>query len=452
MSHRTRMERHARAAPARPESAGSTGRKQAKAPAGTERATGPPSLHAIQQAYGNQALQRMVQAAVRKEEKPQAAAGLREPYASLSARLEEAAQLAGRSDVQAMYAKLMPGQQMAVLRAMDKIGTDNVDCDRFMSEIQAVQGVRLKEDEVEAEADVSEPGTDAAAGSAADASGLLAPYWEIVRWLSYKAGKQGKAELIRAFNSLSIPQMKVALHRMSGMKEMRMDAFADAMTVTVQLQRWVNWDAVAAAMRAAEQLKDADADADPTAYMEAGKTAEEEEEESEGDSDWDLAGMVAAAGMLGIGMTDDEASDEREPSQSRTGTADAIRARLAVRGQIGWLLLGAATGIDGAEAIGRFVKQRADRAAVVDRFLQLPDSADRKANAGQRVKLLRKMGFANADQCYAQLMRELAAIVFEQGVQGADPGYRKLLDAMGLPYANDQSPTLDRVAEKLAAG
>ncbi len=454
MAHRTRMERHARTAPARPVSAGGTGKKQAKAPAAAERATGPPDLHAIQQAYGNQALQRMVQAAVRKGEEPQTAAGLREPYASLSARMEEAAQAAGRSDVLTLYAKLTPGQQMAVLRTVDKLGADNVDWDRFVSEIHAVQGVELKEDEVEAEADVSDPGTDAAAGSAADASGLLAPYWEIVRWLSYKAGKQGKAELIRAFHALSIPQMKMALHRMSGVTEMKVDAFAEAMTVTVQLKRWVNWEAVAAALRKAEQMKEADSAADPAAYAEAGMQAElgGEEEEFEGDSGRNYAGLIATAGMLGIGSMEEEADDERQPPQSRTGTADAIRARLAVPGQIGWLLLGARAGMDGAEAIARYVKQRADRAAVVDRFLQLPDSAEGKGVAGQRVKLLRQLGFASADQCYAQLMRELAAIVHEQGVQGADPAYRKLLYELGLPYANDQSPTLDRVVEKIAAG
>jgi hypothetical protein len=449
MSHRSRMERQARIVPARQGSVGGSAKTPGNAYASANRKEGPPGLSLIQQAYGNQALERMVQAAMRKDQKPQAAEGLREPYASLAARMEEAAQRAGKNELLAMYAKLMPAQKMAVLRAMDGIGADVVNWETLEAKIQGVQGVKLEEDEVEAEADVSEPGSDAAAGSAADAAGLLAPYWEVVRWLHYKAGKQGKSDLIRSFNALSIPQMKIALHRMSGMSQMGVDAFAEAMTVTIQLKQWVDWDAVAAAVRAAGRIKDEDGASDPAAYLTIAGETGLEEEASEEDAGWGFAGAIAAAGILGLGSEGEEADRDREPPYA--GKADAIRARLESPGQIGWLLLGLTAGVDGADAIARYCRQSGGREAVVDRCLQLPAAADPKARAEQRSKLLMQLGFGHTDQCYGRIMNELAAIVYEQGVQGTDPAYRKLLDELGIPRMNGQSPTKDMVLKKLAA-
>ena len=421
------------------------------------RGASPPDIQSMQQTYGNHAVERMVLAARAKLDAARAAEGMKGPYAAMAARIEAAATREGRLDLLEPFAALTPPQRMAAMRSMGSGGGEarqaqgDFDWKRLAAAIRAVEGVRLEEREIDVEAAVGEPGTDEAAGPAADLTGLLAPYRDIARWLHYKADKQGKAEQMRLFRTLSIPQQKIALHRMAEKRKLDFKAFAEAMTVTIELKQWVDWDAFAAAVRAAGRIR-IEAGADPLDYVsfegESGK-----EDETEEDDGLDLGALLGgAAGLLGLGAEQDEDERaERQQDSPAAGNAEALRARLAAPGQLGWLLLGLAAGIDGAAAVAAYLQRRADREAVVDRFLGLPADSAGRARTRLRGKLLREQGFAGVEQCYAHLLREVASIIVERGTKDADPAYAKLLGDMGWPPAAGRLPTPDMVLKKLTA-
>jgi len=420
---------------------------------GLRQGAAPRDLQAMQQTYGNQAVERMVLAARAKLGR-RASDALNGPYAAAADRLEAAAMREGRTDLLEPFAALTPAQRMAVLRPMgvqsDTSGRlpEAIDWERLEAGIRSVQGVRLEEREVDAEAAVAPAGAERSAGAAADLAGLLAPYREIARWLHYKADTQGRADLMRLFDSLSIPQKKIALHKMAKRRKLDFGAFAEAMTVTIDLKEWVDWDAFASAVRVAERIRIDDAAADPLAYVSFGEEAGMEEERE--DDGPDIGGMLAAAGLLGLGAeTEEDERGTREQAAPAAGKAESLQARLTAPGQLGWLLLGIVSGRDGPAAVSDYVKQRPAREAVVDRFLGIPADSAGRSRTEQRGRLLRQQGFGSAEQCHAQIMRELAGLIAERGAGGADPAYAKLLGEWGLPPGKGHPHAMEWALKKL---
>ncbi|TDF97954.1 hypothetical protein [Paenibacillus piri] len=121
----------------------------------------------------------------------------------------------------------------------------------------------------------------------------------------------------------------------------------------------------------------------------------------------------------------------------------------------GPILLAAAAIIGGIGALVKFYKKSKRKEAFVDKALNLDKEMAKPEHAGLkkeqvRQQLLEAQGFNNVDQCYAQLVTDLASMLYEGGVLGQDEECQSVIEGLGLKVDKaKKKPGKDLIAKKL---
>jgi hypothetical protein len=127
----------------------------------------------------------------------------------------------------------------------------------------------------------------------------------------------------------------------------------------------------------------------------------------------------------------------------------------AAASPIGPLLITAAAILGGVAAIVKFYKKSKRKESFVDRVLGTEAEAAKPENAGLgkekvRQRMMEARGFNSVDQCYSQIVTDLAGMLFDGGVKGEDEECRQVLEAMGLKIdKKQQKPSKELIAKKL---
>ncbi|GEM_PF-3119995 len=354
-------------------------------------------------------------------------------------------------------AEVMPLQQMygnrAVGRMLKALHTEEgeteqradtvadqhrrLSLEQFAASIGSAQVLRIAAKDMKRQANVNVSGVDTPVHKA-NASGLLAPYKEIVLWLNYKANMQGESPLMKRFEALSIPQKKLALYRMAGSGKLEFKQFIRAMTLYNQLERWVNWKAFQSAVSEARQVR-TDQLSEDTMQQLFGDEQTSSTTQDDGAASMlqgGLSALFAGIGMLGLFASDEE---EEQPAKQESAVKRSTIAELAAQGSLGMLLLGDASVKDNAAAIRTFDQQRGTKEAIVDRYVRMPSGLKGDAAASMRSRMLAQYGFASSSDCYARLMQELARFVHTKAVLEKAPAYAALLSELGMKPGPDQA-------------
>ncbi len=121
----------------------------------------------------------------------------------------------------------------------------------------------------------------------------------------------------------------------------------------------------------------------------------------------------------------------------------------------GPILIGMAAALGGVAAIAKFYKQYKRKEAFIDKALKLEEAAALPENkdierSKLRQSLLEQHGFNDVDQCYAQLITDLAAMLFDSGVVGDDQESLHIIEGMGLHVDKEKkTPGKELIAKKL---
>ncbi|WP_216651689.1 hypothetical protein [Paenibacillus sp. NEAU-GSW1] len=194
-------------------------------------------------------------------------------------------------------------------------------------------------------------------------------------------------------------------------------------------------------------------------YIEGGRNAkklgkvEEQLAARKGDA---LADQQMLAASLG--------KSTQEMNKSKSGMT-AVKGAMMVAGgamliaaaasPAGPILIALAAILGGVAAIVKFYKKYKRKEAFVDKALKVDESAALPENKGIekskiRQSLLEKHGFNSVGQCYAQLVTDLAGMLFDSGVKGDDPESRQIIEGIGLKIDKaKQKPGKDLIAKKL---
>ncbi|TNJ67020.1 hypothetical protein FE784_07420 [Paenibacillus hemerocallicola] len=127
----------------------------------------------------------------------------------------------------------------------------------------------------------------------------------------------------------------------------------------------------------------------------------------------------------------------------------------AAASPIGPMLIAAAAILGGIAAIIKFYKKSKRKEAFVDKVLGTEQETAKPENAGLgkekvRQKLMESRGFNSVDQCYAQIVTDLAGMLFDGGVKGEDEECKQIVEAMGLKIdKKKQKPSKEMIAKKL---
>jgi hypothetical protein len=394
---RTRSNADKRSLQDRQGRAGGGSRKRPPAPAA--------GLAVMQRLLGNAAMNRLIRSADSRQTR-------------MLDKLADEAMRAGRTDLIERFNQLSPGQKAAALKLMEQLAdaaglhASEVDWGVIELCLDFVRDVQLREEEVETEADVAEEGGETAVGTV-NTSGLLPPYNQVVRWLNYKAHKQGKTDVMRAFGSLDLDQKKLAIHRMADGNSKRSDveSLRKALTVRIREKEWLDWDKVMEAIRGAEQVNFRDMDErEKKAMFEIG-----DEEERSPDPVF-----------LPLLLPDkDDRRDDGKP--------------------ISVILL------EDAERFAAMFQGAADWEAIVDRCLGVPvDAADGERETERRNRLAAR-GFASMEQCFRQIVDEWARICFERGVLNGVDLFVRFIGLVGFKMVKGKYPLPSGIAAKLLA-
>lgn len=129
----------------------------------------------------------------------------------------------------------------------------------------------------------------------------------------------------------------------------------------------------------------------------------------------------------------------------------------AAASPIGPLLITAAAILGGIAAVVKFYKKSKRKEAFVDRVLGTEAEAAKPENAGLgkekvRQRMMEARGFNSVDQCFNQIVTDLAGMLFDGGVKGEDAECRQVLEAMGLKIdKKQQKPSKELIAKKLSS-
>ena len=369
------------------------------------RASEPQGAMALQRSLGNAAMRRIART-------------LRSPYGGMAEKLAMEASRAGKFELLEAFGKLSSGQKIAALKAMKKTAgnpfahaADAVDWEAVLDCIQFVRDVPIKEDEAIKEGEIPFSGTEPP-NRKVNANGLLTPYREIALWLGYKANRQGREDVARAFDALSVPQKKLAVHRMAKGKLRKPDpaSFGEALTVRVHERDWIDWDAVIKAMR---EAKESGIDRlDPQQQELVLEMLEAEPEELE-ERDFSLAALLAGLAAL----SGESGGDRSFPEE----------------GQL--------------EDLGRFLAA-GNREAVVDLYLGVPPGASPEQAKKEREKRLKERGFKTVEQCYLHAVEELAGRLYELAVVQNREAYVRFLERFGFRIERGKQPDAKQIAGK----
>ncbi|MFH5181760.1 hypothetical protein ACHHV8_03525 [Paenibacillus sp. TAB 01] len=121
----------------------------------------------------------------------------------------------------------------------------------------------------------------------------------------------------------------------------------------------------------------------------------------------------------------------------------------------GPILLAAAAIIGGIGALVKFYRKSKRKEAFVDKALQVNREMAKPEMAGAkreqvRQQLLEAQGFNSVDQCYAQLVTDLATMLYEGGVTGQDEECQSVIEGLGLKIDKaKKKPGKELIAKKL---
>jgi hypothetical protein len=370
------------------------------------RATPAAGIAVMQRMLGNATMSRLMRTADARQ-------------SQLLNRLAGEAERAGRTDLLERFGKLTPGQKAAVLKLMDQLAdaaglhSSTIDWGVFELCLAFVEDVPLKEEEAAVEADAAEEGGETAVGTV-NTSGLLPPYDKVVRWLNYKAHKQGKAGIMSEFEGLDLDQKKLAIHRMADGKSKRADveSLKKALTVRIKEKEWLDWDKILEAIRGAKQVNLRDMDEKERKAM-----LEIDDEEHEPD-----IGLFAIPFLL---PDKDDRKEEGRPIPVILAE-DAERFAAMFQGAAAW-------------------------EAIVDRCLGVPDDKEDGAREEERRNRLAARGFDSMEQCFKHIVDEWARLCFERGVLNGVDLFVRFIGLIGFKLVKGKYPLPSGIAARLLA-
>jgi len=366
-------------------------------------------LAVMQRLLGNAAMNRLV-----------SAAGAHRM--NLMGMLAGEAARAGKTELLERFKQLAPGQKAAVLKLLEQLAdtaglrSPSIDWGVFELCLEFVEGVHITEEEAEIEADVADEGGETAVGTV-NTSGLLPPYDRVVRWLNYKAHKQGRTDVMRTFESLDLDQKKLAIHRMADGKSKRADveSLRKALTVRIREKEWLDWDKVTEAIREAKQVQFRDMDEEErNAILEIG-------DDGERDPEPDLLPVPDR-------HPDRELPAEEERPISVLLAEDAER--------LAAMFTGAAQGV-------------VDWEEIVDRCLGVTDDKEGGAREEERRRRLASRGFASMEEAFRRIVAEWARLCFERGVLNGAELFVKFIELIGFNMLKGKYPLPSGIAAKL---
>ncbi len=394
----------------------------------------------LQQSYGNQATGKMVHALHGKQASTEASKGVKTSYERLIKWLEREAIQEHQQVLWRQFEMLSPAQRQAVLLEMagsmerlEALMDAPMNWERLLAGVTNVEGVRLEPDEPELEGTANESGAQAAVGTV-DVTGLLTPYKDIVLWLNYKANKQGKAQLMRRFEMLSIPQKKIAIHKMMNRRKLLFADFTKTMSITILLKKWVDWGKMLSALNEAEKVKlDITDELSVEHYLDQEETELEQEEELALEEDGDF--FASGLELLGRG------------EEKQANAEIDIKKMLDDHEQLNWLLFGIKA-IPSVNSKEKSVSAVGTPELIVDRFLKLDVSLPPKAREEARKRQLKAYGYSSTRQCYVYLLTIMVSLIFERGVTKKEKAFIQLMEKLGLS-AQKPTPTQEMIAHQL---
>ncbi|SDX39869.1 hypothetical protein [Paenibacillus sp. CF384] len=128
---------------------------------------------------------------------------------------------------------------------------------------------------------------------------------------------------------------------------------------------------------------------------------------------------------------------------------------IAAASPAGPILIALAAILGGIAAIVKFYKKYKRKEAFVDRVLKVDEAMKKPENekTGKdkvRQQLMEEKGFNSVGQCYAQIVTDLAGMLFESGVRGDDADSKAVIESIGLKVDSPkQKPTKEMIAKKL---
>ncbi len=395
----------------------------------------------MQQAYGNKAVERMMLSMLEGAHPAQgisliiakAVSDLGSPYAEVVEKMVVEAESQGKMKLLERFIPLTSVQKQAVLRSL---GWTKVlfteerilesDWQRLEQQIQLIEGVRLEEEEGQeyAEADVNDAGEDVVVHTA-NVTGLLQPYRELAEWLNYKANKQGEADKLKAFDSLSIPQKMLALHTMAQFNKLKFKSFTDMMTVYSKQRKWVDWDRFSKAIAEARQVKQ-----DKLSEVLLRSLSEEKSDEgTEMEMDLDLG---LDAGWLGLLLAVETEEDESEAERDTTPGLGALSLVLSI-------IPGLLESSEAPAAVSALFITHKE--TMVNQYLKVPAHLPANKLKETRQKMMAKQGFQSIEQVYKRMLEELADIIFEKGVLSDDATCMRWIERLGLKRIQGKMPS-----------
>lgn len=399
----------------------------------------------LQRNYGNQTTGRWHRAQIQAQQVPEAARGLSGLYADIVMKFASSAD-AESERVWRRFSAMTTGQRQAVLLDMagsadrlEQIQGRPLDWSSLQLSMETVEGVRLQPNEPEREGNARESGVELMRG-AVDVTGLLEPYRDIVKWLNYKANKQGKSALMQRFELMSIPQKKIALHKMVQKRKLHFRTFTDTMTVTLQLKQWVDWDKMMRAISEAEDIALDESDEQAAerylGFMDETEEVHDEElqeEDKEADDQDDSLFFFAKPGS----------ANKKKNRQSPTD----FRELLQQPEHLIWLLFGLR--VNAADLKKKKMSSAVGAPdVIVDRFLNMKEGLAPKERESARKKQLKQFGFQSMRQCYIYLLLLIVSLLHERGVVKREQKFVAINEQLGL-FGKQSAPTKEQIAQKL---
>lgn len=127
----------------------------------------------------------------------------------------------------------------------------------------------------------------------------------------------------------------------------------------------------------------------------------------------------------------------------------------AAASPIGPALLAAAAIVGGIGALIKFYRKSKRKAAWVDATLKVDEEMKKPENKEKnreqvRQELLGAHGYNSVDQCYAQIVTDLASMLYESGVEGEDEKSAAIIEGLGLKINKPaRKPDKRLIAKKL---
>ncbi len=425
----------------------------------------------IQKAVGNIASGNQLRQQTQAVPCKQLVKGMREPFARIVKLLTETSGEL-QSELWLRFAQLTVEQRQAAL--LYAAGSDKEveqliqNRDRWYllgKGIDALHGVRLRQNESVKEGSIYESGAldpHQTADVQIDDSGLAPLHKTVVRWLVYKANKQGEKELMRRFGRLTAVRQMKLINRLNGGTRIRFTEFTKTITVEKQFKKWVDWSLFSQMLAGLEQeqqranqketsmVADNDADSDTISLL---KAKHDRHMPKDSTSEW----MEDESGLdnTPTDVHEKQVSSSKRQQDSREGEQDEQDGKLPNQ-QISTVPLP-------LPAIARNQKfsKELNAARIADvlyggkqtpygavcRYLGVAEGSSARQ---MRVvsKRLKKEGYVSVQHCYIELLKNITAVLYQSGVLRGRPEYRAIIAKLGL-FRQYKAPEKKQIAKRL---